>query len=104
MIKEDFVQTVIVPAFEVLEQWAQEKGLAYEGNSDLAKMPEVRQLIRGDVESINDALASYETIKEFVLAEKPFSIETGELTPSLKVKRKVVMDKFSDQIEEMYHV
>ncbi len=99
-----FCTAVIVPAFEVLEQWAQDQGKAYEDVSEMTHWPDVKNLIRKDIDNVNEALASYETIKEFVLADKPFSIETGELTPSLKVKRKVVIEKFSDQIEKMYDV
>jgi long-chain acyl-CoA synthetase len=99
-----FCTAVIVPAFEVLEQWAQEEEKPYDSIADLVKWPDVKEFIRKDIDRVNEALASYESIKEFVLSDKPFSIETGELTPSLKVKRKVVMEKFSDQIEKMYDV
>jgi long-chain acyl-CoA synthetase len=99
-----FCSAVIVPAFETFEKWAQENNISYESTRDLARMPEVKELIKNDVESVNADLASYETVKDFVLADAPFSIETGELTPSLKVKRKVVIEKFGNQIEEMYKV
>jgi len=99
-----FCTAVVVPAFENLEKWAQNNKMDYKGLGELSRLFEVRELIKKDIESVNNQLASYETIKEFYLTEAPFSIETGELTPSLKVKRKVVMNKFADQIEEMYKV
>jgi long-chain acyl-CoA synthetase len=100
--KRKFCTAVVVPAFESLEKWAQQKNIAYANTRDLAKLPEVKALIKKDIEEVNNNLASYETVKEFVLADASFSIETGELTPSLKVKRKVVLEKFADKIEEMY--
>ena len=63
-----------------------------------------QELISKDVDSVNDNLSSFESVKDFVLAKQPFSIENGELTPSIKVKRKVVMEKFADDIEQMYQV
>jgi long-chain acyl-CoA synthetase len=100
--RRKYCTAVVVPAFESLEKWAQERKISYANTRDLAKMPEVKDLIKKDIDGINNHLASYETVKEFVLADASFSIETGELTPSLKVKRKVVLEKFADQIEEMY--
>jgi long-chain acyl-CoA synthetase len=99
-----FCTAVIVPAFEILEKWAQENNIDYKDLGELSRLIEVRELIKKDVEGVNNDLASYETVKEFYLTEAPFSIETGELTPSLKVKRKVVLNKFANQIEEMYKV
>jgi long-chain acyl-CoA synthetase len=94
----------IEQAMVILEKWAQQNNMDYEDQSELSRLFEVRELIRKDVDGVNNDLASYETIKEFYLTEAPFSIETGELTPSLKVKRKVVLNKFANQIEEMYNV
>jgi long-chain acyl-CoA synthetase len=100
--KRKFCTAVIVPAFETLEKWAKENKVDYNDRSNLSTLSEVRELIKNEIEEVNNDLASYETIKEFYITEAPFSIESGELTPSLKVKRKVVLTKFSDQIEEMY--
>jgi long-chain acyl-CoA synthetase len=99
-----FCTAVIVPAFENLEKIAEEKNMDYADLGELSRLFEVRELIKKDIESVNNDLASYETIKDFYVTEAPFSIETGELTPSLKVKRKVVIKKFADQIEKMYRV
>ena len=102
--RRKFCTAVIVPVFESLEKWAKDNNIDYKDLGELSRLFEVRELIKKDVEGVNNDLASYETVKEFYLTEAPFSIETGELTPSLKVKRKVVMNKFTDQIEEMYKV
>ena len=102
--KRKFCTAVVVPAFESLEKWAQDNSMDFNDLAELSRLFEVRELIRKEIEGVNNDLASYETIKEFYLTEAPFSIETGELTPSLKVKRKVVLSKFAEQIEEMYKV
>ena len=102
--RRKYCTAVIVPAFEVIEKEAKELGLGFTNNAELIQLAQVREWISKDVESVNENLASYETIKDFVLVEEPFSIETGELTPSLKVKRKVVLEKWSDQIENLYKV
>lgn len=102
--KRKYCTAVVVPSFEVLERTATENGWSYDGHEGLANLPEVRDLVSKDVDSVNENLASFETIKDFVLTKSPFSIETGELTPSLKVKRKVVLEKFADEIEKMYQV
>lgn len=100
--RRKYCTAVIVPAFEILEKWAKDNDISYSSLSDLAKMPQVREFVKKNVEEVNNDLASYESIKDFYLTEASFSIETGELTPSLKVKRKVVLEKFSDQIEKLY--
>jgi long-chain acyl-CoA synthetase len=102
--RRKFCTAVIVPDFENLEKWAKEQNMDYIDRTELSRFVEVKELLKKEVDSVNNNLASYETIKDFYLAEAPFSIETGELTPSLKVKRKVVLKKFANEIEEMYNV
>ncbi len=81
--------------------WAAEQGLAGRDLSDLLASPELRERVRGIVDEKNRELASFETIKDFRLVEE-FSIENGLLTPTLKVKRNVAMERHADLIEEMY--
>lgn len=71
-------------------------------DADLAATPAVNSLIEGVVATVNEALPHWEQVKKFCLLEAPFSIEGGELTPTLKVKRRVVHEKYRDQIEAMY--
>jgi long-chain acyl-CoA synthetase len=101
--KRKYCTAVIVPAFEVLEKWADENNITIKERKELAHLPQVRELVLKDIEGVNSNLASYETIKDFILCEEVFSIESGELTPSLKIKRNVVLDNFADQIETMYN-
>ena len=65
-------------------------------------MPGVEELFRAEIDRLSAGLASYETIKKFFLAPEPFSIQSNELTPSLKVKRKVVLDKYAKEIDALY--
>jgi long-chain acyl-CoA synthetase len=102
--KRRYCAAVIVPAFETLEKWAKENSVTFENRRQLIALPAVRKLFKNDIDNVNNGLASYETIKDFILTDAPFSIETGELTPSLKIKRKVVLEKFKNEIEKMYQI
>jgi long-chain acyl-CoA synthetase len=97
-----FCSAIIVPSFEVLGAWAKGQGLSFESDEQLVKSSEVQDLFMQEVNNLNNNLASYESIKKVTLSDHLFSIESGELTPSLKVKRKVVEENFKDQIEAMY--
>ena len=102
--KRKFCTAVIVAAQEYIEKWAKNNNIQYDSYEDLVKKPEVVDFVSNEVDKMTKHLASYETIKKFVLARAPFTIETGELTPSLKVKRRVILEKYADEIEEMYDV
>ena len=97
-----YCSAVIVPSFETVGAWAKEKELQFETDQQLSALTEVKDLLDQQIEEVNKELASYESIKKIVLSDHLFSIESGELTPSLKVKRKIVEENFKDQIEEMY--
>ncbi len=100
--KRKFCSALIVPAMEPLQKFAQEKGFAYSSTSQLLEHPEVVKLFEQEVAAVNKNLASYESIKKFALIEHPFTIESGELTPTLKVKRRVVEQKYAEVIEKLY--
>jgi len=87
---------------EAAEQLARTAGIAYESPEELRSHPEVLARVDAEVQAVNARLASYESIKYFRILEGDFSTETGELTPSLKVKRKVVTERFQQLIDEMY--
>jgi long-chain acyl-CoA synthetase len=84
-----------------VEAWAKSKGIAVSGDA-LAGHPEVQKLIEAEVAAMNQHLASWESIKYVRVLPGDFSPETGELTPSLKVKRKVIATRYADVIESMY--
>ena len=87
---------------EEVAHWASAQGLRCASPEETAAHPRVRALIEGEVAAVNKELASYESIKYFRILPRDLSTETGELTPSLKVKRKVMAERYRQQIEEMY--
>jgi long-chain acyl-CoA synthetase len=86
---------------EALEKYAAEKGLTGDFET-LSQSPEVRAAIQADIDTLNAQLNRWETIKKFTILPRDLSEEHGELTASLKVKRKIVEDHFADRIEAMY--
>lgn len=97
-----FVGALIVPSFQSFRKWYKEEGKAYPGDKELAKDEEVQALIKKDIKEFNKLFNHVEQVKKFELMTAEWSIEGGELTPTLKVKRKVVQRKYSDLIESMY--
>jgi long-chain acyl-CoA synthetase len=83
-------------------KWAREQGIDYKDYADLASRPEVKQLIRGALDAVNAQLASYESIKDFHLLDHDLSQATGELTPKMSIKRKVVEARHRDILEGFY--
>jgi long-chain acyl-CoA synthetase len=82
--------------------WASRQGIQFSDPSDLASNPRVREQIQAEVERINRELATFENVRKFELLPRDFSIEAGELTPTLKVKRKVVRQKYLERIQGIY--
>jgi long-chain acyl-CoA synthetase len=85
-----------------VEGWAKEHGITAATPEELAANPEVQKLIEAEVGAVNQHLASWESIKYVRVLPQDFSTESGELTPSLKVKRKVIAERYADVIESMY--
>lgn len=92
---------LIVPNFERLEALAKEQGIAVREPKELVALPAVRSLIKREIDTVNQSLADYEKVRKFEILTAEFSVETGELTPSLKVRRKVVREKYRDLIDQM---
>jgi long-chain acyl-CoA synthetase len=97
-----FCVALVTLDVEETERWIRAQGLAVPEPGELARDPRVVELIDEEVERVNRRLASYESVKTFRIVGSDFSQETGELTPSLKVKRKFVNQKYAELIEEMY--
>jgi long-chain acyl-CoA synthetase len=87
---------------DAMAAWAREAGLAAADASALAADPAVRALVESEVAAVNAQLASFETVKRFHVLPADLTIESGELTPSLKVKRKVVAERFEREIAALY--
>lgn len=97
-----YISALLVPQFEVLEEWAQGQGIAYKGRAELIGRPEVIALFQEKVAKVNERLARYEQVKKFKLLEAAFTEETGELTPTQKIKRRVVHQKYGREINSLY--
>jgi len=97
-----YVAALLVPQFELLEKWAKAKGITFSSRGELVQHAEVKKFYQDKVDEVNNKLARYEQIKKFVLMPVAFSEETGELTPTQKLKRRVIHQKFGDAISRCY--
>ena len=100
--RHKFASALIVPNFAALEPWARDRGIATSSRQELAEHPHVRAEYQVLIEQINATLANFETIKRFRLIAEEWSIESGELTPSLKLRRRVIHKKYAVEIAEFY--
>ncbi len=98
----NFVSALIVPNFINLSEWATKHGIVAKSNTELVKNAEVQKLFRDAIDEKNKNFGQWETVKKFELMENEWSIDGGELTPTMKVKRKVVLDKYKDLVERIY--
>ena len=97
-----FVSALIVPAFAELEEYAKDNDIPYESVEDLCKNPKIIRMLSERMDTLQQQLASYEKIKCFTLLPKPFTMEAGELTNTLKIRRTVLNKRYAEQIEAMY--
>lgn len=97
-----FVGALIVPAISNLKDWARQQGIKATTSEELINQPQVIYLYKDLVENFNKYFNHVEQIKKFELLPREWSIETGEMTPKLSLKRKVIMEKFRDAIERIY--
>ena len=98
-----FLSALIVPDYDALKEYADAHKIQYQSESDLTGNEKIYKLIEEDMSKLQKKLANYERVRKFALLDKPFTIETGEITPSLKIKRKVVEEKYNYLIEQMYY-
>jgi long-chain acyl-CoA synthetase len=89
------VAALLVPDMKALQEYAKKESLGTMGEEELVQLPAINKLMRGEVERLTRHLADFEKIKKVVLVPQPFSVEAGELTPTLKIKRKVVAEKYA---------
>lgn len=97
-----YLTALIVPDFKELIRYAKDKNITCTDHTELLKLPEILALFQHEVDHVNTHLARYEQIKYFTLLDTPFDVATGELTPTLKIKRRVVNEKYQHHIEHMY--
>jgi len=97
-----YLTALIVPNFENLETYFAEKGIKGLSKEEMAQHPDTEKLVAEAVKKVNAELASHERIRRFALLSREFSLEEGELTPTMKVRRRVVAERYHDLIEGMY--
>lgn len=97
-----FVSAVIAPNFEALEETLKKNSIPVGTNEEMVQNPAVKELFTNAINELQKDLPGFEKVKKFVLLPNPFDVQTGEITPSLKVKRNIVSAKYADVIEEMY--
>ena len=100
--RRPFIALLIVPNFVRLEPWAQSGGVAATDRAALLASPEVHALYQGIVDAVNKQLAQFERIKSFTLLEDELTAASGDLTPTLKVRRSIVEAKYREKIDAMY--
>ena len=99
---QKFAAALIVPNFEHLKTWCEENHIAFANNSEVVKNKKVIDRYRKEVDSYNKFFGDYEKIKRFELLDHEWTIEDGEVTPSLKIRRKAIAERYKDLIDGMF--
>lgn len=97
-----YVTAIIIPAFEKLKEYAQRKKIAYKNIEDLVKNADIIRMIEARIEQLQNDFAGFEKIKKFTLLPNAFTMESGELTNTLKIRRSIINSRYSREIEAMY--
>ena len=97
-----FVSALIVPEFHMLEEYAKDNNISYNSREELCKNERINQMIRERIDTLQQQLATYEQIKRFTLLPRAFSMEAGELTNTLKIRRPILLKNYAKEIEKMY--
>jgi len=97
-----FPAALIVPAWEQIDSYVRLKGIEVTNHAELCRHPRIVNLFERQIEALTPDLARYEKIKAIALLENEFTIEGGELTPTLKVKRRVIDEKYREVIDKIY--
>jgi long-chain acyl-CoA synthetase len=100
--KREFCTALIVPDRENVEAWADQQGLVFGSWEELVRSAELHKAVHRDIDQLQHDLSKYERVRRFKLLPVAFTVENGMLTPTLKVKRKVVLDHYADAIQAMY--
>jgi long-chain acyl-CoA synthetase len=99
---QNFMAALIVPDFEVLKKFADAQGLSYAGTDELLNLDEVKSVYKKEMAQFSKSLASHEKIRDFRLLANEFTVETGEITPTMKVKRRVIAEKYAHLISDIF--
>jgi long-chain acyl-CoA synthetase len=97
-----FISALVVPNFDKLKEYAETNDIPFKTNSDLTRSEQVLSFMEKEIDRFTPNLASYEKIKKIALLDRDFEIEKGEVTPTLKVKRNIVEEKYKEIIDALY--
>ena len=97
-----FVSALIIPVYPLLEEYARENKIPFENREQLCKNPQINQMMKERIDTLQQQLAHYEQIKRFTLLPQNFTMEKGELTNTLKIKRRVLNENYKKEIDAMY--
>jgi long-chain acyl-CoA synthetase len=100
--RRKFVSALIVPDFEKLEAYTRAHGIPFVDRPDLCRRPEVASFLLAEVQRATPHLASYERVKKIVVLDRDFEIDAGEVTPTLKIRRGIIEEKYRDLIDALY--
>lgn len=97
-----FPVAVIVPAFDMLQNWCEHKGIPFDTREKVLKNPQVIDKFQREIDRLNVSFGQWEKVKKIILLPKEWTIDAGELTPKLSLKRKVIFKQLESQIDEVY--
>jgi long-chain acyl-CoA synthetase len=97
-----FPAALVVPAFDAVKEYFRQRGLQFQSDRDLVVNPKVKELIASEIGSLNQHFGHYAQVKKFVLLPAEWSVPTGELTPTLKLKRRQLLSMYANEIESLY--
>ena len=97
-----YVTAIIIPAFEALKEYARRKKIAFRNIDELIQNSEIKKMLEERIEKLQNGFANFEKIKRFTLLPKEFTIESGELTNTLKLRRPIINRRYAHEIEAMY--
>ena len=99
---KNYPSALIVPSIDSIREYCKRKELIVDSEKSLIEIPEILTKIQSEIDRINENFGKWEQIKRFKLLDQPWGIESGELTPTMKIKRKVIYQKFAKEIESIY--
>jgi long-chain acyl-CoA synthetase len=101
---KNYPAALIVPSFDGLREYCKRKDIPYSTDSQMVAKPEILEKYQSEIDALNKYFGKWEQIKRFKLLDQPWGVDSGELTPTMKLKRKVIAQKFTKEIEDIYRV
>jgi long-chain acyl-CoA synthetase len=99
---ERFPSALVLPSFAVLQKWCEKKEIPYTTNEEMVREPRVVEKIWSEIEKYNEEFGHWERVKKVELLPLEWSIDGGELTPKLSLRRKAILEKYKSQVEKLY--